>query len=348
MTDNSHHHALNGRNVLITGGLGFIGSNLARALVNVGNVRVSILDAMVPGHGGNIFNVEDILDKIEVQIGDMGDEATIVPLVSGVDYIFNLVGSAGHVDSMSDPRRDLDFNCSAQLTLLEACRNFNPQAKIVFASTRQVYGKPQYLPVDEHHRVAPVDINGAHKFAAETYHQIYNRVHGLRTVCLRLTNTYGPRQLLDHDRQGFIPWFIRKAIDGETIRLYGGGKQRRDLNYVDDVVEAFLLVATNELADGDIFNLGAEKEISLERLALELISITGRGKVESVAFPAERQGIEIGNIFSSYEKISSILGWKPETDLRTGLSRTVDFYIKNREKYWNGSTVPISRSLKAA
>jgi UDP-glucose 4-epimerase len=348
MNDNSRHHALNGRNVLITGGLGFIGSNLAKAIVEVGNVRVTILDALVPGQGGKLFNVSGILDKIDVRIGDMGDESTIVPLVSGVDYIFNLVGSAGHVDAMADPRRDIDFNCSAQLTLLEACRNYNPQAKIVYASTRQVYGKPQYLPVDEQHRVAPIDVNGAHKFAAENYHQIYNRVHGLRTVCLRLTNTYGPRQLLHHDRQGFIPWFIRKAMEGDTIHLFGGGKQRRDLNYVDDVVDAMLLAAINEVADGDVFNLGAENVVSLEQLALELIDITGRGQVESVPFPADRHGIEIGNIFSNFEKISSVLGWKPQIGLRTGLTRTVEFYLQNREHYWNGPTIPVSRSLKAA
>jgi UDP-glucose 4-epimerase len=348
MIDRSHHCALNGRNVLITGGLGFIGSNLAHALVEIGNVNVTILDAMIPGQGGNLFNVQSIMDDVEVRIGDMGDEATVVPLISGVDFIFNLVGTAGHIDSMSNPRRDLVFNCSAQLTLLEACRNFNPNTKIVFASTRQVYGKPQYLPVDEHHRVAPLDINGAHKLAAENYHQIYHRVHGIRTVCLRLTNTYGPRQLLSHDRQGFIPWFIRKSIDGETIPLFGGGRQRRDLNFVDDVVEALLLAATDELADGDVFNLGAEKEISLEQFARELIKITGRGRVESVAFPPERQGIEIGNIYSSHEKIMSVLGWRPQIDLKTGLTRTVEYYLQNREHYWNGSKLSVSRSLQAA
>ena len=290
------HNSFNGRKVLITGGLGFIGSNLAHRLVDIGDVDVLILDALIQGQGGNPYNVGAIKDRISIHYVDMGDEAKLVPLLGGIDYIFNLAGSAGHLQSMIDPRYDLASNCTAQLTLLEACKNFNPQAKIVFSSTRQVYGKPLYLPVDEHHRISPLDIHGANKFAAENYHLIYHRIHGLRTVCLRLTNTYGPRQQLRHDRQGFLPWFIRKAIDGETIRLFGGGKQTRDVNFVDDVVDALLLAAVSEEAEGDVFNLGSPTRHTLHQFASELISITGKGRIESVAFPPERKSIEIGNV----------------------------------------------------
>ena len=348
MTDEHQHNAFSGRNVLITGGLGFIGSNLAHRLAEMGNVNISVLDAMIPGQGGNAFNVEPIQDKINVHYGDMGDEESLVPLLSGVDYVFNLAGSAGHLDSMRNPKNDLASNCAAQLSLLEACRNFNPHVKVVYTSTRQVYGNPLYLPVDEHHRISPLDINGVNKFAAENYHLVYHRIHGLRTVCLRLTNTYGPRQQLSHNRQGFLPWFVRKAIDGETIPLFGGGKQTRDVNFVDDVVDALLLAATSEVADGDVFNLGSDNRYSLEQFAQELIAITGRGKVETIAFPPERQEIEIGNVYSSYEKIKNAMGWTPKTDVRTGFLRTVEYYLQNREHYWNRDGHSLSRSLKAA
>ena len=348
MMNDHPHDAFAGRNVLITGGMGFIGSNLAHRLVEMGDVRVTILDSMVPGQGGNPHNVESIRDKIDVHIGDIGDQDTIVPLLSGIDYVFNLAGTAGHLDSMLDPRHDLASNCSAQLSLLEACRNFNPNVKVIFTSTRQVYGNPLYLPVDEQHRISPVDINGVNKFAAENYHLVYNRAHGLRTVCLRLTNTYGPRQQLRHDRQGFLPWFIRKAIDGEKIQLFGGGQQTRDANYVDDVVDALLLSAASEVVDGDVFNLGSETRYTLRQVAEELIAITGKGSVESIAFPSDRKAIDIGNVYSCHNKIKKAIGWTPRTDLRTGFTRTVEFYLQNREHYWNREDNSLSRSLKAA
>ena len=324
-----------GRNVLITGGLGFVGSNLARRLIEIGNVNVTILDALFPDQGGNLYNIEDISDKVSLQIVDMSDNYVINHLVSGVDYIFNLAGSVSHLDSMINPQRDLDLNCKAQLSLLEACRSFNPHVKVIYTSTRQVYGKPVYLPLDEQHRIAPLDINGINKFTAERYHLLYNRIYGLRTVCLRLTNTYGPRQLLNHNRQGFIAWFIRQAIDDETIELYGDGKQRRDLNFVEDVVEALLLAGASEEAEGEIFNLGSDEVVTLGELAEKLIEITGHGKVIGIPFPQERQLIDIGNVFSSYKKINSLLGWSPRTNLNDGLRRTVEFYQKNRTHYWN-------------
>ncbi|MBV9215841.1 MAG: NAD-dependent epimerase/dehydratase family protein [Acidobacteria bacterium] len=347
MSETTSHDAFNGRNVLIIGGLGFLGSNLALRLVEAGNVRVVILDAMVRGQGGNPFNVQPIRESVDVRYGDMGDQDTITQLLSGIDYVFNLAGSSGHLDSIRDPKNDLALNCEAQLTLLEACRNFNPHAKIVFTSTRQVYGNALYLPVDENHRVAPLDINGIHKFAAENYHVLYHRIYGIRTVCLRLTNTFGPRLHLDHDRQGFLPWFIRQAMDGETIQLFGGGRQTRDLNFVDDVVDALLLAAASENADGQVYNLGAPEPWTLEHIARELIAITGKGAVEASIFPSERQDIEIGNIYTSYEKIRNALGWQPKTDLRIGLERTVKYYQEYRDHYRNTKN-SLSRSLKAA
>lgn len=327
-----------GRSVLITGGLGFIGSHLARRLVEIDDTEVSIVDALVPDQGGNLFNIHAVADRVKLHISNMGANGVAEQLVGGVDYIFNLAGSISHLDSMRYPHRDLEMNCAAQLALLEACRNFNPHVKIVFASTRQVYGKPVYLPIDEQHRIAPLDVNGIHKFAAEQYHLLYHHLYGTRTVCLRLTNTYGPGQLLHHDRQGFVAWFIRKAIDGDVIELFGGGRQLRDLNYVDDVVEALLLAGASESSEGQIYNLGADP-VSLSDLADEMISLTKHGGISRVPFPPERQLIDIGNSYLNYQKIESALGWRPRTPLRIGLTLAIDFYRKNRAHYWEAGAI---------
>ena len=337
-------NAYQGRSVLITGGLGFIGSNLARRLVELGGAEVTIIDALLPDQGGNLFNLDGIAERVKLHLADVGNDTVINHLVGGVDYVFNLAGSTSHVDSMLYPQRDLEVNCAAQLTLLEACRHFNPHVKIVFGSTRQVYGRPLYLPVDEQHRVAPPDINGIHQLAAENYHLLYHRVYGLRAVCLRMTNVYGPRQLLHHNRQSFIAWFIRQAMDDGVIELFGEGRQRRDLNYVDDVVEALLLAGASETAEGEIFNLGGDEPISLAELAEELIALTGQGSARAVPFPPERQLIDIGNFYSSYRKIERALGWRPRTPLREGLARTIEFYTAHRAHYWTPHADSLSRS----
>lgn len=336
-----------GRSALITGGLGFIGSNLARRLVEIG-VEVTVLDALMPEQGGNQYNLRDLIGRVEIHTADMRDPKVVNHLVGGVDYIFNLAGSVSHLESMQHPLRDLELNCAAHVTLLEACRSFNPHVKIVFTSTRQVYGKPVYLPLDEQHRVAPLDVNGINKLAAEHYHLLYQRLYGTRAVCLRLTNTYGPRQLIHHNRQGFIGWFIRQAVEGGVIELYGEGRQRRDMNYVDDVVEALLLAGASEEAEGEVYNLGGDEPISLAELAEELISITGRGTVRSVPFPPERQLIDVGNTHSSFAKIETALGWRPRTPLRAGLKRTVEFYERHRAHYLKPDAGQFSRSQKRA
>lgn len=324
-----------GRSVLITGGLGFIGSNLAHRLVEIGDVDITIIDSLSEYQGGNLFNIETIKDRVNLHIADMSDGWAINHLVGGIDYIFNLAGSGSHIDSMKMPQGDLQSNCVAQLTLLEACRMFNPHVKIVFTSTRQVYGKPEYLPLDENHRVQPADINGIHKRSAELYHHLYQQAYGLRTVSLRLTNTYGPRQNLGHGRQGFIAWFMRQALEGGIIELFGDGKQRRDLNYVDDVIEALLLAGVSEEAEGKIFNLGHHQIVNLADVAGEAIKLTGCGTSVGVAFPPDQQLIDIGNCYSSYQKIKQTLGWQPRVGLKEGLRRTIEFYQQNRQQYWD-------------
>ena len=333
--------------MLITGGMGFIGSNLARRLVELG-VEVIIVDAFLPEQGGNPFNLQGIADQVKAVRADIGSDFVANHLVGGVDIIFNLAGHMSHLDSLLYPHRDLELNCAAQLTLLEACRSYNPHVKIVFTSTRQVYGRPELLPVSESHRVAPVDINGIHKLAGEHYHMLYHKLYGTRAVCLRLTNTYGPRQLLAHQRQGFIGWFVRHALTGGVIELYGEGKQRRDINYVDDVVEALLLAGGSEKADGEIFNLGGSEPVSLSDIATELIRLTGRGSICHVPFPREQQLIEIGNCYLSSEKIGTVLGWRPRTSWRDGLARTVEFYRRHLLQYLKPHLDSVSRSTASA
>src|SRR6188508_1236430 len=273
-----------GRRVLITGGMGFIGSNLARRLVDLG-ADVLIVDSLIPDYGGNLFNISGIEDRLTVNVADVRQASTMNYLVRGRDVIFNLAGQVSHLDSMLDPNTDLEINCRSQLTLLEACRHNNPEATIVYAGTRQIYGRPQYLPVDENHPVRPVDVNGVNKRAGELYHLLYHDCYGLRASALRLTNTYGPRMLMKHNRQGFIPWFVRLAIEGECISLFGTGEQRRDMNEVSDVVEAFLLTAASEECQGRFFNLGHPHPLSLRELIEVLVELCPECSYRLVPFP---------------------------------------------------------------
>jgi len=337
----SYDGSFKGKRVLITGGLGFIGSNLAIRLVDLG-ADVLLVDSLIPDYGGNLFNIEPVRDRLKVNITDVRDANGMNWLVRGQDYLFNLAGQISHVDSMLDPYTDLDINCRAQLSILEACRHNNPDIKVVYASTRQVYGAPQYLPVDEEHILRPVDVNGINKMAGEWYHILYNNVYGIRAVSLRLTNTYGPRQLMKHNRQGFVAWFIRQAMDNEQIQLFGDGKQVRDLNYVDDVVEAMLLAAVYEGTNGRIFNLGNAPPVTLLDFVQTLLNVCqragrGQGGFQLMPFPTEKKRIDIGDYYADYGKIRRILGWEPQVPLEDGLRRTIDYYSQYRQQYWDSN-----------
>ena len=318
---------------MITGGLGFIGWNLAERLVELG-ARVLVVDSLVHGHGGNLAHLESLRGRARINISDVRDEHGMRILVRGQSVIFNLAGQVSHIDSMTDPYGDLEVNCRAQLSLLEACRHNNPEARVVFAGTRQVYGRPDRLPVDEGHPVRPTDVNGVNKMAGEWYHILYNNVYGIRASSLRLTNTYGPGQLLRHNRQGFIGWFIRQVLDDEEITLFGDGEQLRDLTYVGDVVEAFLLAGCNPAADGQIFNLGGEV-ISLRALCELLIEAAGQGSYRLVPFPQEKKAIDIGSFYADDSNIRSALGWQRQVALSDGLARTLRFYRRHRADYWD-------------
>jgi UDP-glucose 4-epimerase len=321
-----------GKKILITGGLGFIGSNLAIRLVDLG-AQVVLVDSMIPDYGGNLFNIDPIRDRVKVNFSDIRDEHSMEFLVQGHDFIFNLAGQVSHIDSMTNPHADLDINVRSQLSILEACRKNNPEVRIIYASTRQIYGKPEYMPVDEKHPLHPTDINGINKMAGEWYHILYNSVYDMRTVVLRLTNSYGPRQLLKHARQGFIPWFVRQVVQGEEISIFGDGKQIRDLNYIDDVVSAMLMAGTAENAIGQIYNLGSEP-ITLVDLVELMIEVNGEGSYRLVPFPDAKKRIDIGSYYADFQKIKQQLGWEPKVSLREGLERTCAFYKEHGNHYW--------------
>ncbi|MDB6093830.1 MAG: NAD-dependent epimerase [Verrucomicrobia bacterium] len=313
-----------GRRVLITGGLGFIGSNLARELVKLGS-KVTIVDSLIPEYGGNRRNLAGILSRVKVHVADVRDWPRLPRLVRGQDYIFNLAGQTSHMDSMTDPQTDLDINCRAQLAILEACRIHNPTIRIVFASTRQVYGRPDYLPVDETHPLRPVDVNGINKIAGESFHLLYSRVHGLRATALRLTNTIGPGMRVKDARQTFVGVWIRDVVQGRPFEVWGGA-QRRDFTFVDDAVEAFLLAAGRDEAIGEVFNLGGPPPVTLLQLANQLVDVNGGGNFVVRKFPAARKKIDIGDFYADDRRIARKLGWRPTTGLRTMLERTLDFY----------------------
>jgi UDP-glucose 4-epimerase len=323
---------LRGRRVLVTGGAGFIGSNLAWCLAAAG-AETTVVDSLVPSHGGNLANLEG-LDAIRVELHDVREPARLAELVRGADVVFNLVGQTSHLDSMREPLVDLEHNCAAPLAVLEACRRENPGARIVFAGTRQVYGRPLELPVPESHPLQPVDVNGVHKLAGEWYHLLYRQVSGLRVSVLRLTNTYGPRMRVRDSRQTFLGTWIRQVLTGDELRIFGDGGQRRDFTYVDDAVEALCLAALRDEADGEIYNVGGIGHVSLLELAELLIATAGTGSYRIEPFPPERLAIDIGDYFSDDSKLRGSLGWLPRVDLEEGLVRTLDYYRVRGTAYW--------------
>ncbi len=321
-----------GKNVLITGGLGFIGSSLARELYRLGAV-VTLVDSLIPEYGGNTHNIHDLEGRVAVNITDVRDPHAMAYLIQGKDYLFNLAGQTSHLDSMSDPHTDLDINAASQLSILEACRKHNFGIKVIFASTRQLYGKPEYLPVDEAHPIRPVDVNGINKLAGEWYHLLYNNVYGIRACALRLTNTYGPGMRVKDARQTFLGIWIRNLLQGKSIQVFGDGLQVRDFNFVDDVVRAMLLCAIDPKADGEVFNLGSNEFGNLSDLASLMVQLHASGVFEVVPFPPERKAIDIGDFYSDYSKIKKTLGWEPRVLLKEGLSASLSYYKQHLAHY---------------
>ena len=319
------------KKVLVTGGLGFIGSNLATRLVGFG-AEVLLVDSLIPEYGGHLFNIQPVREKVRVNISDVRDEHSMRYLVQGEDFLFNLAGQTSHLDSMTDPYTDLEINARAQLSILECCRRYNPGLKIVFASTRQIYGKPEYLPVNESHPLHPVDVNGIHKMAGECYHLLYHRVYGIRSCVLRLTNTYGPRMRVKDARQTFLGVWIRQLLENKPFEVWDG-TQLRDFTYVDDAVDALLMAAASDQTGGHVFNLGGDCVISLKDLADLLIEIHGGGEYVLRSFPPNRKQIDIGNYYADFSRIRDALNWRPTISLREGLTKTLAFYREHLSRY---------------
>jgi UDP-glucose 4-epimerase len=329
MDDFSH---FNNKKILVTGGVGFIGSNLARKLADLG-AFVTVVDSLIPEYGGNLFNLLGYEDRIRINIADIRDEFSMATLVQGKDYLFNLAGQTSHLDSMKNPFTDLDINCRSQLFILEACRKHNPSIKIVYASTRQIYGRPDFLPVHEGHPLHPTDVNGVNKLAGEWYHLLYNNVYGIRSCALRLTNTYGPRMRIKDARQTFLGVWIRNIITNQPLEVWGDGLQVRDFNFVDDVVSALLTACLTDEANGQAYNLGSLERINLKDLASLMVRAYGKGEYDIIPFPVDRKPIDIGDYYGDYGKIAKFLGWEPATSLEKGLTTTLQYYSHHIEKY---------------
>jgi len=325
-------NSFNKAKVLITGGLGFIGSHLAKRLVDEG-AQVTIVDSLLPQYGGNLFNIHSIKDLVNIEIKDIRDRDVMDLVLKNQNFLFNLAGQTSHLDSMLDPKTDLDINAAAQLSILESCRQVNPDIKVIFASTRQIYGKPQYLPVDELHPINPVDVNGINKLAGEWYHLLYNNVYGIRACALRLTNTYGPGMRIKDARQTFLGIWFRRLIEGGDIDVFGDGLQLRDFNYVDDCISALLLAGLSEVANGKVYNLGSDEVISLISVAKKMTTMGYGGNFKTIPFPSDRKAIDIGDYYGDYSLIKGDLNWSPKVSLDDGLRATATFYKKNIQHY---------------
>ena len=318
---------------LITGGLGFIGSNLAHYLTKLGH-SVTIVDSLIPEYGGNLRNIFSLQDKVTINLSDVRDSKSIEELVKGKDFLFNLAGQTSHIDSMRDPITDLDINARAQLSTLEACRKNNPKIRIVFASTRQIYGKPKYLPVDETHPLRPVDVNGINKIAGEQYHILYNQIYGIKSSVLRLTNTYGPRMRIKDARQTFLGIWLRQLVEGVPIQVFGDGQQRRDYNFIDDVLDALMIAATNEDAVGGVYNLGSPTPLSLKDTAkIMCAEMNDSSNYYMVPFPAERKAIDVGDFICDYSLFRSKFGWEPKVGFQEGIRKSIEYFKEELKHY---------------
>ena len=321
------------KKILVTGGLGFIGSNLVMRLVNEG-AQVTVVDSMIPEYGGNLFNINEIKDAIKVNYCDITDKNAMEWIVKDQDYIFHLAGQVSHLLSFTNPYNDIDYNITATVILLEACRKNNTTAKIIYTGTRGQYGSATHFPVTEESPTNPKGLYEITNLTAEKIFLVYNEMHGIKSVLTRLTNVYGPRAQMKTHKYGVANWFVRLAIDNESIPIYGDGLIKRDFIYVDDTVDALLQLALKEECFGQVFNIGSDYVSNFKELAEVIIDTTGQSKIEFTPFSEERRKQEPGDFYSDISKIYKYIGWKPKVSLREGISRTVDFYKKNKSYYW--------------
>ncbi len=322
-----------GKKILITGGLGFIGSNLTIRLAELG-ADVLVVDNMLPRQGGNMFNIEPVKDKIKINISDIRNSVSMNHLVKGQDYIFHLAGQVNHVDSVKNPLQDLSINVEGTLVIMESLRQNNPDAKVIFTGTRGEYGASLNLPVAESHSINPIGIYAITNFAAERIVLTYHNLHKIKSVCLRITNTYGPRHQMMHDEYGVFNWFIRKALDDETIPIFGNGKILRDYLFIDDLIDSLLLIAQCEKSFGEVFNIGSGVPLNFYDLAKTIIKTAGSGKTDFTEFTKERKALEPGDYYADISKITKLTDWKPKITLEDGIKKTLEYYKINKKYYW--------------
>ncbi|MGC2413123.1 MAG: NAD-dependent epimerase/dehydratase family protein [Stellaceae bacterium] len=323
--------AFRGAHVMVTGGVGLIGSALARRLAGLG-AELVLLDSMVAEAGANLANIADLGGRVRVNIADIRDAAALRHLLTGQDFLFDLAGQTSHLDSMNAPEFDLAVNCTAQLQLLELCRAVAPGVAIVHAGTRQIYGRPRYLPVDEEHPLRPADVNGVNKMAGEAYHLLFHDVYGINTRSLRLTNVYGPGMRIKDARQNFLGIWLRRTLEGDAFEVWGG-EQRRELLYVEDAVEAFLDAALSRDTAGLALNVGGGEPYTLIALAEALIRANGGGSFERREFPEDRKRIDIGDFVTDDRRFRQLTGWAPQIGLDDGLARSLDYYRRHMASY---------------
>ena len=332
MQNNSDLNKYEGKIVLILGGLGFIGSNLAHLLVERGAI-VTILDNLAPLYGGNIFNIEDIKDKVHVVIGDVRNEEMLSPFVKNADIIFNFAAQVSHIDSSNIPYEDLDINCKGHLILLECVRRENPLAKVLFSSSRLVIGKVKENIITENHPAEPLSLYGVHKLTAENYSRFYNKNFGIKTVVFRIANPYGERQQIKHSKYSIPGWFMRLAMEGKSIKIFGTGSQLRDYIFGSDLVYAMALAGIKDESNGNTYNLGTGKSVSFKEMVETIVSVVGNGSIEYVPWPENYEKEETGNCEFDISKIKNDLGWEPSVSLHDGIEKMYAYYLKYADKY---------------
>lgn len=323
-----------GKSVLITGGLGFIGSNLARALVPLG-AKVTVLDARLPPYGANLFNLHGVESLVRVVEGDIRDPKVLSAVVPGTAVVFNLAAQVSYLDSGKEPFLDNDINCLGHLQVLEAVAKYAPDAKVCFSSSRLVYGRILTTPVDESYPTQPLSIYGVHKLAAEKYYRIYYDTRAVRSTVIRIPNPYGPRQQVKHPKYSIVGWFVRRALDSETVEVFGQGEQERDYLYVDDIVDAFLRVAATDRTDGEVYNVGTDERVRFVDMVDTVLAVVGSGTKVHVPWPTAYEKNETGSYRADTRKIHTAVGWTPRVRLRDGITRTVAYYRQHRQHYWS-------------
>jgi len=313
--------------IVITGGLGFLGSSLAQKLVNY-QAKIIIIDNLNPLYGGNYFNLNGIQNKVKIIIDDIRNEKVLIPIIKQCDMLYHFAAQVSYIDSLSMPYEDLELNARSTLQILEICRKYNSEAKIIFSSSRMVLGKIESDHISENSPTNPLSLYGIHKLTSEKYLIMYYKDFGIPFIIFRITNPYGPRQQIKHCKYSLVGWIIKQAMEGKTIKIFGDGKQLRDYIYIDDIVEAIYRCSTNDKATGEIINVASGKSTEFQMMVKEVVNIVKNGNYEFVPWPDNYEKIETGDVIADISKLLSLANWKPKYNLKEGILKTYEYYKK--------------------